>query len=134
MNSAAAEILKTLNSLGVAVRLIGPDRLRFQPASRIPPELITRIREEKPAILQALRPGPAIRSKEVRAETGKAITCRYDWQPSCRGLRLRCVAHPHGAGTAIVFRMTSLGRDVLLEMADLGILTGQALEDSRKPH
>jgi hypothetical protein len=31
-----------------------------------------------------------------------------------------------------VFRMSSCCRDVLLEMAELGILTGQAMEDSRR--
>jgi hypothetical protein len=53
--SMAAEILETLESLGVAILVIGPDRLRLQPASKIPPELLPRIREAKPEILEALR-------------------------------------------------------------------------------
>ena len=125
------EILQILQTLGVKVEVIG-DRLRFQPASRIPSDLVCRIREEKPAILQALRNRPAICSKEARAETGKVVTCRYDWIAGYRGLRLHCVAHHHAAGTATVFRVTSFGHDVLLEMARLGILTGQALEDARR--
>jgi len=51
----AAEILETLESLGVAVQVIGPDRLRLQPASKIPQDLVPRIREAKPEILEALR-------------------------------------------------------------------------------
>ena len=128
----ATQILETLRALGVTVEVIGPDRLRLEPASRIPPDLVPRIREAKGEILEALRNRPAIGSKEARAEVGKAISCRYDWLPSCRGLRLHCVTHCHATGTATVFRMTSCGRDVLLEMAESGILTGQALKDSRR--
>jgi hypothetical protein len=67
-------------------------------------------------------------------KSGKPSLCRYDWQRGFRGLRLHCVveAHHHAAGSNTVFRMVSGGRDVLLEMADLGILTGQALDDSRR--
>ena len=53
---AAVEILETLATLGVTVKLVAPDRLRFQPASKI---LVSRIRQEKPAILEALRTRPA---------------------------------------------------------------------------
>lgn len=50
------EILETLRTLGVTVEVIGPDRLGCQPASRIPSELVTRIREAKAEILAMLRP------------------------------------------------------------------------------
>jgi hypothetical protein len=130
--SMAAEILETLESLGVAVEVIGPDRLRLQPASNIPPNLVPRIREAKPEILEALQRRRVISSEETRAEVGKAISCRYDWQPGYWGLRLHCVAHHHPTGTATVFRMTSCGHDVLLEMAESGILTGQPLDDSQR--
>lgn len=49
------EILETLRTLGVTVQVIGPDRLRLEPASRIPANLVPRIREAKPEILDALR-------------------------------------------------------------------------------
>jgi hypothetical protein len=128
----AAQILETLKSLGVAVQIIGPDRLRLQPASRIPSALVPRIRAAKPEILEALRGRRVIGLKEGRAEVGKATLCRYDWQPGYRRLRFHCVAHNHATGTTTVFRMSSCGHDVLLEMAELGILTGQALADARR--
>jgi hypothetical protein len=121
------ELIETLTALGVTLTANG-DRLRIEPASKVPPELVPRIREAKPAILEALlRSRPATSTKP-----DKPIECRYDWQRGYRGLRLHCVAHQHAAGTATVFRMVSFGRDVLLEMAELGILTGQALKDSRR--
>lgn len=120
------EILATLQNWGVKVEVIG-DRLRFQPASRIPPDLVLRIREEKPAILEALRSRPAISPKP-----DKSVECRYDWLPGYRGLRLHCVAHHHAAGTGAMFRMTCCGRDVLIEMSEQGILAGQAREDAAR--
>jgi hypothetical protein len=51
---AAQIILDTLQSLGITVEVIGSDRLRFRPASRIPASLIPRIREAKAEILKAL--------------------------------------------------------------------------------
>jgi hypothetical protein len=57
--AAAVRILETLRTLGVTVTVIGPDRLRLEPASLIPQDLVSRIREEKPAILEALRKRPA---------------------------------------------------------------------------
>jgi len=117
------EILETLSGLGVEVKLIG-DRLRFHPASRIPPDLVSQIREQKPAIIEALR------SRPTKAEN--RIGCRYDWQPGYRGLRLYCVAHHHVPGAATVLRLISSGRDVLLEMEELGILSGEALADARR--
>ena len=66
------EILDTLRTLGITVTIIPPDRLRLQPASRIPPELLPRIREEKPAILAALaRPTAAAQPAECHHCEGK---------------------------------------------------------------
>lgn len=124
-------VLDELRAIGVEVAPLG-DNLVIRPASKVPPELKERLRAQKSQVLQALRPHPAICSREPRAETGKAISCRYDWQPGYRYLRLHCVAHHHAVGTANVFRITSCGHDTLLEMAELGILTGQASEDSRR--
>lgn len=56
---AAVEILQTLQRLGIGVRVIGPDRLRFEPASRIPADLIPRIHESKAEILEELAKRPA---------------------------------------------------------------------------
>jgi hypothetical protein len=53
-----ADILETLTRLGVTVTLTGADKIRLEPASRIPPELLPRIREAKPALLEALRNRP----------------------------------------------------------------------------
>lgn len=53
------EILESLRSLGVTVQAVGPDRLRLEPASKIPAEMVPRIREAKPAILEALRNRPS---------------------------------------------------------------------------
>jgi hypothetical protein len=53
------EILESLRSLGVTVQAAGPDRLRLEPASKIPSEMIPSIREAKPEILEALRTGLA---------------------------------------------------------------------------
>jgi len=53
------QILESLRSLGVIVQAVGPDRLRLEPASKIPQEMVPRIREAKPAILKALRNRPA---------------------------------------------------------------------------
>jgi len=53
------EILESLRGLGISVQVVGPDRLRLQPASRIPAELVSRIREAKPEILEAIRNRPA---------------------------------------------------------------------------
>ena len=126
-------VLEELKALGVEVIPFG-DALVIRPASKVPAELKERLRAEKSQVLEALRSRPAIGSKQDRAEAGKTISCRYDWQPGYRGLRLCCVApdHHHAGGTATIFRMTSCGRDVLLEMGELGIITGQALEDWRR--
>jgi len=121
-------VLEELRALGVQVIPDGGN-LVICPASRVPPELKERLRAAKAEVLEVLKARPATLPKP-----GKPIECRYDWQPGYRGLRLDCVAvaHHHASGTATVFRMTSCGRDVLLEMAEVGILVGQALEDSRR--
>jgi hypothetical protein len=49
------EILNALRVAGVTVRLVEPDKLRLEPASKIPAEVLPRIQEAKPAILEALR-------------------------------------------------------------------------------
>ena len=53
--STGTRILGMLARLGVTVELIGVDRIRLAPASRIPENLIPIIRNEKPEILEALR-------------------------------------------------------------------------------
>lgn len=55
MPDNGVQLLESLRSLGVTVRVVGPDRLSLEPASRIPAEMVPLIREAKPAILQALR-------------------------------------------------------------------------------
>ena len=52
------QILNALRVAGVTVRLVEPDRLRLEPASKIPAEILPRIRAAKPAILEALRSRP----------------------------------------------------------------------------
>jgi hypothetical protein len=123
----ALEVLETLSALGVTVRVIPPNTLRLEPASKVPADLLPRIRESKPAILKVLHSSPAIALKPA-----KPGQCTYDWQAGYRGLRLHCVAHQHAAGTATVFVMRWAGHDTFREMADLGILSGQALEDARR--
>lgn len=55
---AGSEILESLRDLGVTVEIVGPDRIRLRPASKIPVELVSRIRESKAAILEVLRNRP----------------------------------------------------------------------------
>jgi hypothetical protein len=132
MNQAFA-ILDALKGVGVTVRVIPPDTLRLEPASKIPADLLSQIREAKPEILQILaRPTVAVQPTTCTQKAQPAIACRYDWQPGYRGLRLHCTLHPHASGTATVFRMPSSGRDVLLEMGEQEILTGQAQEDAAR--
>lgn len=133
------EILETLRTLGVSVELIGRDRLRLEPASRIPAELVQRIREAKLQIIEDLkrtRPSSVVGSGRQPATAqpkGVAGPCRYDWQRGYAGVRLHCVCHPHAAGTDTIFRTICGGRDTLLEMLGLGVLTGQAERDARRP-
>ncbi len=55
MPDSGVQILESLRALGVTVTAVGPDRLRLEPATKIPAEMVPRIREAKPAILEALR-------------------------------------------------------------------------------
>jgi hypothetical protein len=121
----ASGIIEECRALGVEVLPLG-ENILIRPADKVPPELKERLKANKAEVLAALKARPAT------PETRKPIECRYDWQPGYRGLRLHCVAHQHARGTATVFRMTSCGHDVLIEMAELRILTGQALEDSQR--
>jgi len=54
----ATQIIETLTQLGVTLRANG-DRLRIEPASRVPADLLLRIREAKPEILAVIRNRPA---------------------------------------------------------------------------
>src|SRR5438094_10279943 len=76
---SGAEILATLTELGVTVKVIGPDRLRLEPADRIPDELKPRIIESKPAILDTLRKRSATCAASCyEVEPGKWI--HHPWQ------------------------------------------------------
>jgi hypothetical protein len=73
------EILESLRSLGVTVRLVEPDKLRLEPASRIPAEMLPRLREAKPALLEALRSTPATCAASCyEAEPGRRIHHPWD--------------------------------------------------------
>lgn len=119
-----SDLLEALKAIGVEVFPCG-EALGIHPASRVPPQLKERLRAQKHELLAYLKTHQAPR-------TAKPILCRYDWIADYRGVRLHCIAHPHGAGTATVFRMPSASRDILLEMRDRGILTGQALHDAER--
>jgi hypothetical protein len=117
------EILEEFKALGVQVIADG-ENLVIRPASKVPPELKERLRAAKAEVLAALKARPATPPKP-----DKPVECRYDWQPGYRGLRLHCVTHreqPH-ATTVLIVRWS----DAFQEMAELGILTGQALADSQ---
>jgi hypothetical protein len=76
---AATQIIETLAQLGVTLKAVGPDRLRIEPASRIPPELMPRIREVKPQILAALR---------LRRRPATCASSCYETEPN------RWIHHP----------------------------------------
>ncbi|HLJ87430.1 MAG TPA: hypothetical protein VKZ53_11445, partial [Candidatus Angelobacter sp.] len=87
----ATEIIETLTQLGVTVKVAGPDRLRIEPASRIPPELIPRIKEAKPDILRVLQGRPsssldcgASCYEVTHPETGKPAKIHRPWDGGCR--------------------------------------------------
>jgi len=62
-----AGLLETLRSLGVTVKVVAGERVRLEPASRIPAELVPQIREAKPEIIAALRrPAPDPGEDSVR--------------------------------------------------------------------
>src|SRR5579883_2335497 len=89
----ATEIIETLTQLGVTVKVAGPDRLRIEPASRIPPELIPRIKEAKPDILRVLQGRPSS-SLDCRARPEELTTRQVErecWH--CAGAKkCRCVS------------------------------------------
>jgi hypothetical protein len=60
--AASLEILESLRDLGISVRVVGMDKIRLQPVSKVPVALAARIREEKPAVLQLLRNRPSTSS------------------------------------------------------------------------
>ena len=119
-------ILQELRALGVDVIPDG-DNLVIRPASRVPPELKERLKAAKAEVLAALKARITARFK-----TGTAVECRYDWVDGYRGLRLHCVAHNHAAQTTTILVMRWAGRDTLQDMAESGILSGEALKDSRR--
>jgi hypothetical protein len=81
----AVQILQTLQSLGVTVTEVDGERLRFEPADRIPADLIPRLRAAKLELLEALRKGPAACSPFC-----------YEVEPG------RCIHHSeHGCKTAV---------------------------------
>jgi hypothetical protein len=84
MRTDGLEILESLRTLGVTVRLVEPDKLRLEPASKIPEEMLPRIREEKSAILEVLRSRPAT-----------CATSCYEIEPS------RWIHHPWNGCTTI---------------------------------
>ncbi len=68
-----SELLKTLGEQGVTVTANG-DKVRVEPASKLPADLIPRIRESKPEILAALRKRPpACAASCYEVEPGKWI-------------------------------------------------------------
>jgi hypothetical protein len=71
MNASAAEILGTLQTLGVKVTPIPPDTLRLEPASKVPADLLSRIRESKAEILAALVP------PTLATPTGEPELCQH---------------------------------------------------------
>jgi hypothetical protein len=52
-------VLASLARLGVRVEAVSGNRLRYHPASAVPPELIEQLRQHKMAILAMLRGQPA---------------------------------------------------------------------------
>jgi hypothetical protein len=73
------QILNALRVAGVTVRLVEPDKLRLEPASKIPAGIIPRIRTEKPAILEALRnrPQPDPYQAAVKAALDRMLEYRF---------------------------------------------------------
>jgi hypothetical protein len=84
VTDTGAQILESLRSLGVTVQVVEPGRLRLEPASKIPTEIVSRIREAKPAILEALR--------------NRLATCSPDCYEAEPGVRIH---RPHKGCTTI---------------------------------
>lgn len=119
------QIFEALAQLGVTIEAVASDRLTIEPASKVPPELVARIREAKQEILAHL-------TGREGTVTAKAIECRYDWIPGYHGTRLQCIAHKHPGGGNTVLRTNSGGFDTLLDMLRHGLLTRQALADAQR--
>jgi ribonuclease HI len=119
-------ILCELRQRGVTIR-VEEGKICLRPESELNDGILDLIRQHKPEILRELLSPPLV----TQPKTARPIECRYNWAPGYRFLRLYCVAHQHEIGASTVFRTAFDKRDVLAEMARLGILTGQALEDSR---
>jgi hypothetical protein len=87
---SGAEILENLHELGVSVMVIGPDRLRLEPASKIPPELVSNIRKSKAEILAVLG-----RTKEASMPDAPCRACgsRLFWR-STHGVIVCWRCHP----------------------------------------
>ncbi|MCL5670251.1 MAG: hypothetical protein M1423_02995 [Acidobacteria bacterium] len=84
----ATEIIETLVLLGVTVKAVGPDRLRIEPASKVPADLLPRIRVAKPQILAFIRSRPASCS----------LTC-YEVEPG------RWIHHPWDGCSTVKIRV-----------------------------
>jgi hypothetical protein len=86
--SQALEILNALKGIGVIVRVIPPDSLELEPASVIPPDLLSRVRERKPEILEVLaRPSMAV-------QPAKCAHCDGTGECDCPACNLRRVSGP----------------------------------------
>ncbi len=59
----ASSILERLSTLGVKVQVAG-DRLRLEPASRVPPDVLDAVREHKGELLAFLSPRPTATPRE----------------------------------------------------------------------
>lgn len=93
----AIEILETLRKLGVTVQVIPPDRLRLQPSSVIPPQLLARVREAKPQIIAALSKHPSRVPAECWHCSGqKACSCIACREPHANGPAACVVCNGNG--------------------------------------
>jgi hypothetical protein len=60
---STAELIREIEEHGATLRLSGED-IKVRPASRVPLELIERLKENKPAVVDALKESPALESTE----------------------------------------------------------------------
>lgn len=125
-----SDLLETLQSLGVAVTLGATDRIRLEPASRIPAELVPRIREAKPEIIAALKISRARqaveRSEPDRRPVERPATCL----PACLE-QDGVLIHAEGCPTVEAMRR-SRKNCVWFEAADPGPV-GDAVRDLLRP-
>jgi hypothetical protein len=81
----ALEVLHQLEALGVTLEAAG-DRLRYRPASKVPPDLVEALREHKGELLTRLRPvgdgqpPPLERPPATREELARLIDHLADAQ------------------------------------------------------